>query len=657
MRMRLACLLLLSLVSAGPALAQAVLEEASVGPAFFGDNARRIEVRDMNGDGRRDLLLVRRGPDGERLELWLRDDPGSLSYRLSEPLALLQNVVDAVVFDFDVDGDNDIVVAVAAADATPGGVILLSREGGASFYPSFSRGPLLPLANITSLKVQDVETAGGLRFGVAAITGDALVQLYAVVPASGLQPAQALPHAGGVATSISVPFLLEGGSAVLTLGAAPQRLWVWNGSAYVERAVSGIDRTVRRATSVTVDGDDAPDLVTADGEGRVEVWKGTALGASQPADRFDLLRQLEAAGNPVVALDTAVIEPGAIDVLVGRQQTQRPFATGLHRITLASGSIAPRAVVQTGGSGIGIDRSSPNTVFLASPGEPLRAFVRPGTATPGTLGFARTDGYYTIENLNTIIRLSSPPLPQNATLSLLGALGTVEMPSWAGTRIHDLLVSRTPFTAQAGKYTFSLQDPQIPGIVLREPLQTVLTVFESPNGLNGLCSVECLMLGCIGIAGGKNAGESNGIGTLAQVQLLRDFRDDVLLASPKGREYVEIYDEFEVELYVTSFASPIFLSSLREAKDAWMPAIDSLVNGNGTATITPAMLDHMDAVFGHFRSNGSERLRQLIERRYLELDPRQFENQPIAAMQTYWEEVLRTERVFGSGFEDIPSAR
>lgn len=653
MRLRLVCLLLF--VFAGPALAQAVLEEASVGPAFFGDNARRIEVRDMNGDGRRDLLLVRRGPDGERLELWLRDDPGSLSYRLSEPLALLQNVVDAVVFDFDVDGDNDIVVAVAAAEASPGGVILLSREGGASFYPSYSRGPLLPLPSITSLKVQDVETAGGLRFGVAAITGDARVQLYAVVPGSGLQPVQALPHAGGVVTSIAVPFLLEGGSAVLTLGAAPQRLWVWNGSAYTERAVSGMGRTVRRATSVTVDGDDALDLVTADSEGRVEVWKGTALGANQPADRFDLVQQLEAAGNPVVALDTAVIDPGTIDVLVGRQQAQRPFATGLHRITIASGSIAPRAVVQTGGSGIGIDRSSPNTVFLASPSEPLRAFVRPGTATPGTLGFARTDGYYTLENLNTIIRLTSPPLPQNATLSLLGALGAVEMASFAGTRIHDLLVSRTPFTATPGKYTFTLQDPQIPGIVRREPLQTVLTVFERPNGsLNGLCSVECLMLGCIGIAGGKSAGESNGIGTLAQVQLLRDFRDDVLLTSPKGREYVEIYDEFEVELYVRSFASPIFLSSLREAKDAWMPAIESMVSGSGTATITPAMLDHMDAVFGHFRSNGSERLRQLIERRYMELDPRQFENQPIAAMQTYWEEVLLPERILRDGFESPP---
>lgn len=111
--------------------------------------------------------------------------------------------------------------------------------------------------------MQEVETAGGLRFGLAAITDDARVQLYAAVPASGLQPARALPHAGGVSTSITVPFLLEGGSAVLTLGATPQRRWVWNGSAYVERAVSGIDRTVRLATSVTVDGDAAGHLAQA----------------------------------------------------------------------------------------------------------------------------------------------------------------------------------------------------------------------------------------------------------------------------------------------------------------------------------------------------------------------------------------------------------
>jgi hypothetical protein len=107
---------------------------------------------------------------------------------------------------------------------------------------------------------------------------------------------------------------------------------------------------------------------------------------------------------------------------------------------------------------------------------------------------------------------------------------------------------------------------------------------------------------------------------------------------------------------VASVAAPTYRFTLRDAKDA-LPAIDSPVTGSGTAPIIPALLDHGEAEFAHFRSHASDRLRPLIERRYLALDPRQFAHQPVAAMRTDWQEVLRTERVFGNNVEALPPVR
>jgi hypothetical protein len=81
-----------------------------------------------------------------------------------------------------------------------------------------------------------------------------------------------------------------------------------------------------------------------------------------------------------------------------------------------------------------------------------------------------------------------------------------------------------------------------------------------------------------------------------------DFRDHVLHGSPKGMEYERICDRFEGEFFTVTLASPSFYLDLAAAKDAWMPAIESLVAGQADVTISAAMADAMDEVFEHSRA-------------------------------------------------------
>jgi len=91
---------------------------------------------------------------------------------------------------------------------------------------------------------------------------------------------------------------------------------------------------------------------------------------------------------------------------------------------------------------------------------------------------------------------------------------------------------------------------------------------------------------------------------------------------------------------------------LLNAKDVWMPAVDSLVNGDGSAVIDSSMLAEMDRVFDHFRTFGGRSLRRAIDENYALLGPRDFEGRTIGELAAHWAALAPPPTVFDDGFDE-----
>ena len=99
------------------------------------------------------------------------------------------------------------------------------------------------------------------------------------------------------------------------------------------------------------------------------------------------------------------------------------------------------------------------------------------------------------------------------------------------------------------------------------------------------------------------------------LETLRRLRDEVMAASPAGRYYRDLYDAYSPEL------RELMLGDLRIVRDAlaaappWIAALAELVDGGGAeATVTPAMVASMLAIFDRFESSASPGLREAFRR-------------------------------------------
>ena len=420
-----------------------------------------------------------------------------------------------------------------------------------------------------------------------------------------------------------------------------------------------MNRDLLLALCTDFDADGDSDVVSGAVTGEVEVWinQGGLQGGTPGA--FLLSQQLGAAGEGVpVAIEVMQVQspPTAhSDVLVSRQRFGS-HTTRIFRVDVPSLQFTARVQSLLSGQSLSVDRAS-NTLFSGSPSG-IRSFVRAGATTAPEIGFAITSTIYGLQGYGLPLELlSSQPIAAGTSLPRV----VTPLASYAAFFFDGQIRAKVELARQetttSGTSNISLGMPSMPGVTLRPPLEVPVVVFPAdPTNPSNFCTVECLMFGC-SVSSPRSAKAtippSALMGTQAETQTLRDFRDGVLNVSAKGREYVDLYEQFEVEFYVVTLQEPSFYRTLWDAKDAWMPAMQSLVNSNGSAPITANMLDKMDLVFAHFRSNGSRALREAIVEQYEILSPRDFLGQPISALSGTWA-LLPPLAVFESGFETTP---
>ncbi|MFK7958588.1 MAG: FG-GAP repeat domain-containing protein [Lysobacterales bacterium] len=140
---------------------------------------------------------------------------------------------------------------------------------------------------------------------------------------------------------------------------------------------------------------------------------------------------------------------------------------------------------------------------------------------------------------------------------------------------------------------------------------------------------------------------------LVDLQQLRRLRDEVMNPTPAGRYYSGLFYGNSVELVEVVFSHPTLAYDVVEASRLWSPAIDSVLNGDGSYAITPEMGTIYREVTEQLKAGASPHLRQLIEQEDALIQPLSFVGQ---TAQDYWQAVTtaRTEGLFRSGFEALP---
>ncbi len=218
---------------------------------------------------------------------------------------------------------------------------------------------------------------------------------------------------------------------------------------------------------------------------------------------------------------------------------------------------------------------------------------------------------------------------------------TFELPAYASALPQPYMRDLGAAIGEFNLTIVALSPPAGPGTL---PQSTVVrTVPAEPEPQ--LCYFEMLQQ-WTGFWPSRPSGVE-GSGAIAELALLRRLRDEQLRATPGGQHQVALYESLQAELWQASFRSSTFIDRLREVKEAWMPAMQSLVDGDGTALITPPMVTLLDGVLDEFEVHGSEALRSAIAREREALGLRTLSGQPVSEFRRRWE----AARVHADGFE------
>jgi hypothetical protein len=107
-----------------------------------------------------------------------------------------------------------------------------------------------------------------------------------------------------------------------------------------------------------------------------------------------------------------------------------------------------------------------------------------------------------------------------------------------------------------------------------------------------------------------------------ELDLFRDFRDDVLLSTPAGRYYTDLYDRASPALIEALAQDPSLIQPTHAALVEWTPVIQALIDGNGgTVQITDAMRTNALAVLNRVRAVADPELLAILDAEADALDP------------------------------------
>lgn len=103
---------------------------------------------------------------------------------------------------------------------------------------------------------------------------------------------------------------------------------------------------------------------------------------------------------------------------------------------------------------------------------------------------------------------------------------------------------------------------------------------------------------------------------------LTTYRDEVLAATPEGQYYIDLYNQYSLDMIRATVAQPCVFSHFRRARDPWITAIGALCHGDGDGVvITQQMEDDLNGMLDTFESHrGGLGSVVAIEREKLHLD-------------------------------------
>lgn len=129
------------------------------------------------------------------------------------------------------------------------------------------------------------------------------------------------------------------------------------------------------------------------------------------------------------------------------------------------------------------------------------------------------------------------------------------------------------------------------------------------------------------------AGDSLAVSVWSQVtdaaRTLFRLRDGVLLRDSGGRRALELLDEHAGALWNAARRTPQYFARVAEGASRWLPALGTLVDGNGEATVTQEMARDFSAFFEDLYGDASVAFRDEASAQLTRIDPSSWVGHPV----------------------------
>lgn len=643
----------------------------------------RLLTNDLDGDDRTDVVALRLAPGPPQLggsniivQRQLVDSVLQTTQVLPAELP-----VDIALADMDNDGDLDLLVAedsstsalriwVNQGGAQPGPAGRFQAAAGSPVNEDLASG-LCTLRNASSGRRQDVV--------LVRTIGRESIWLESLDVGSGfvvsLLQGQRFPNPGAIG-ALCADFDGDGLDDILIYGSQTQ-LWLRRAGATPPFVASSVGvpvapATVFAATARDLDGDGQLDLVLATATADIVLQQQGLNGNGEPL--YATVDQLDGVGGTLAYQWLDVDGDGVDDLIALRDNVNAPLTTRGSAVFLRQGLAFEPAPVQRlaparSGAVAALGTGLAPVLWLGSLDSANNGiWVSGASAPPPQVRFSaspvgRPQAYYLAGSVGAFLDV----LPQTGQ-PFSASLQASELPSgspqvaWSvplqpgqrsiGTRRNSPLGTSTFWQVDLTAIT-PTQAAQI-----GSPASTIIGIYHNP--FVNLDTLRCYLL-CVGLGicnSGQRASEGSGgvqlyMASVAEITLLQRLRDERMAISAGGQYYIDLYETLTLDLYGATFVDSSFYRELWDLKDAWMPAVANLVDGDGQMPVNADMQSRLQDVLLRFQSDGSPALREAIEveRRALDLD--RIAGRPIGWLQQRWE----STPLLIDDFEDLGEAR
>lgn len=642
-------------LASNPVRAQTQLLRPVAVDAMRGYPVARVGTADFDGDGLVDLAGISfvASPDTHTQEkLLVQHQVAGSPLRFRDagayPVVAPQ---DLLVQDLDGDGDPDLAVVQDSGDDA---LAIWINQGGAQGGP---RGQLnrlpLTLAYDLAMRVVAVDTDANPATPPALLlvrgTGrDPLLfdnRLHQTPPVLALQ--QTLAHPGAVGASVSdvdangYPDLLVYGEGC--------RLWRHLG------AIPGAPYVLAPTEPCGIGLVHAALLQPGSGSASYQVALATASGdtwvSATPSGFFRLPLASSTIG---ITRDFALIDAdgdGDQDLVAARPNENAPApaqrGSPVYR-RIGDGFEGALQTLESAWSADRLSLGATPTLALAHPLQTTTLWqAQPAGSVVPVVQFVSHYGLYPAPNV--VGQLAFQPFSTVQTSVHLVASTISGSPvAWSedlGVGLRTLAADAPVNAAPGTLWTLDLTEvaPAGAGSIGSNSRMTVTVVgIKPPPEFCFLESLFQMMAILLGEANGSASPEGS-----TELDRLRRVRDERLAGSAAGQYYASLYTRLGPDLYAASIADPQFVPQLWALKDAWMPAIDNWLDGDGQALVSGAMQESLSEALGRLQAHASGDLHEALarERRALGLD--HLAGRPIGEIQSRWEQ----SPLFGDGFD------